>query len=180
MKKCKKCELVKKESEFSRSSRHKDKINPICKECYNINQKVQRKKSGYTKIHREKRTPEEREIRYKAGRFRTEWYHRTKEPKIPIDDIEQRILQVLGKNCLYCSSLLSIENLSADHKISIFNGGKTTLDNLEFQICRSCNSSKGNFNEDSFLILINCAKELGIANELLSKLRRSNTVFGRR
>lgn len=41
----------------------------------------------------------------------------------------------------YCSKCLSTQDLTADHILSIKNGGLNTLDNISV-LCRKCNSSK--------------------------------------
>jgi len=42
----------------------------------------------------------------------------------------------------WCSRCLSKKDLTADHIVSIANGGLNTLDNISV-LCRKCNSSKG-------------------------------------
>ena len=42
----------------------------------------------------------------------------------------------------FCSRCFSNKDLTADHIVSIANGGLNTLDNISV-LCRKCNSSKG-------------------------------------
>jgi 5-methylcytosine-specific restriction endonuclease McrA len=42
----------------------------------------------------------------------------------------------------WCTKCLSTQDLTADHILSIKNGGLNTLDNISV-LCRKCNSSKG-------------------------------------
>ena len=42
----------------------------------------------------------------------------------------------------WCSRCFNTKDLTADHIVSIANGGLNTLDNISV-LCRKCNSSKG-------------------------------------
>jgi len=85
----------------------------------------------------------------------------------------------LGKNCIYCNIILDIDNWSADHKVSILNGGLSTPKNLRI-ICKSCNRAKAEFNEDSFKAILKVANKFNILELLLKKLRRATLMFGRK
>jgi hypothetical protein len=99
--------------------------------------------------------------------------------KLDIQAIEAEVKKVLGKPCIYCAEKLSISNVSGDHRVSLKNGGTSTLDNIEFQICKGCNAGKSEFDADAFKALMTVAKQFGIAKKLLTKLKFSNFQYRR-
>jgi 5-methylcytosine-specific restriction endonuclease McrA len=99
--------------------------------------------------------------------------------KLEILEIENAVKQVLGKLCIYCESELSIDNVSGDHRVSLKNGGSSTLENIEFQICKGCNAGKSEFDADAFKALMAVANKYGITKKLLAKLKYSNFQFKR-
>jgi hypothetical protein len=69
--------------------------------------------------------------------------------------------------------------VSGDHRVSLKNGGTSTLDNIEFQICKGCNAGKSEFDANAFKALMTVAKQFGIAKKLLAKLKFSNFQYRR-
>lgn len=116
---------------------------------------------------------------YKAVQFRNR-VPRLGEEKIPAHVIELEVVKALGKPCIYCGIEITLANGSCDHRISVYNGGIATIDNLEFQICKACNHCKGAFNHDIFIKLLNYAEILGIKKELMTRLKRGNLTFGKK
>jgi 5-methylcytosine-specific restriction endonuclease McrA len=100
--------------------------------------------------------------------------------KIDPDAIMKAVCEVLLKPCIYCGVVIDFDNVSADHKKSLAHGGTSSLDNIEFQICKSCNRVKGAFDSDVFLKLLNYADSLGVKKELMTRLKTGIMIFGRR
>jgi HNH endonuclease len=100
----------------------------------------------------------------------------------PIDlkKIEQAVLEVLLKPCIYCGVIIDFNNVSADHKKSLAHGGTSDLDNIEFQICKSCNRVKGSFDSDVFGKLLAYADELGIKKDLMLRLKTGIMIWGKK
>lgn len=55
--------------------------------------------------------------------------------------------------CVYCRTPIDILNLSLDHRTPLRRGGGPELENLGV-LCVSCNSVKGEFTEDEFLLIV--------------------------
>lgn len=62
------------------------------------------------------------------------------------------------KRCVYCGKKLKINNSTLDHRYPRDTGGISITNNL-FPCCASCNSDKGNFTHEEYLILKNLSKE---------------------
>lgn len=56
--------------------------------------------------------------------------------------------------CIYCNTLLSQDNATADHIIPISKGGNNTQINLVV-CCKDCNNERGNTEFNKYLILKN-------------------------
>ena len=57
-------------------------------------------------------------------------------------DVEEKIIESYGQECIYCDRILKVGNISVDHRIPTFRGGENTQDNL-FIVCNRCNRRKG-------------------------------------
>lgn len=119
------------------------------------------------------RGTEKGKLTRKVGHFKERF------PQATSDEIRNQVVLAIGKKCFYCRKKLTLESISADHGISVKNGGKSNLFNMRL-ICKECNRAKGDFNEDFFGQMIKLAEEFDEAKNLLNKLRRASLVFGRR
>jgi len=79
------------------------------------------------------------------------------------DAIDGLVRAAIGAPCPYCSNTMTLDNLSLDHKEPL-NRAKGKLHPLDVRreadrpenlqiVCRSCNGSKGNFNDAEFRTL---------------------------
>jgi 5-methylcytosine-specific restriction endonuclease McrA len=99
-------------------------------------------------------------------------------PGLDLATIKERMETVIESDCMYCNINITLDNCSADHRISTKNGGKNTEDNFAI-ICKKCNRSKAQFNEDCFTELLQTADQYGEKKTLLTLLARATSVFGR-
>src|SRR5689334_3118329 len=51
--------------------------------------------------------------------------------------------------CPYCNVLLSVSNVSLDHKMPVARGGRNELSNIQF-VCKGCNKAKGDFTDEEY------------------------------
>lgn len=119
------------------------------------------------------RATEKGKLTRKVGHFKERF------PEANSEDIRQLITVTIGQPCIYCSLKLTLENMSADHRVSLKNGGKSDFANMDL-ICKECNRAKGDFNSDCFTVMLEAADNFGEKKNLLNKLRRASLVFGRR
>lgn len=114
-----------------------------------------------------------------GGRGKTEW-------------LVSLIGDAVGKNCPYCDTELSLDNISLDHKVPIGSSEvrrkksenrearevADRRDNLHL-VCRKCNQLKGKIPHDSFLkLLAFLSTDKIMEHEVLSRLRQSGVVWG--
>jgi 5-methylcytosine-specific restriction endonuclease McrA len=99
-------------------------------------------------------------------------------PGLELNFIKMVMSKFIGYKCRYCHEELTLDNCSADHRVSTKNGGKNTEDNFAI-ICKKCNRGKSDFNEDFFLELLKTADKYGQRKSLLGKLAQATTIFGR-
>lgn len=92
------------------------------------------------------------------------WSMRAAVVKPGKDFIDKLLRAALGRPCPYCENALTLENVSLDHKSPLNRSrGKLhpievrrvadRLENLQI-VCRSCNGSKGNFDDLEFRALM--------------------------
>ena len=61
-------------------------------------------------------------------------------PRVPISaKLRREVMERDGYRCVDCGSQ---KHLQVDHKLSVFHGGETEIDNLKTR-CRDCNLAKG-------------------------------------
>lgn len=152
MKFCRRCETLKRESEFAKASRQPDGLQGHCKECnrsYRLANRESireyqreyafqnsetavaranawRKANGnQAKISQRKHNHKRRALLRTNGNF-----------SVTCRDLER----LCSKNCFYCGALGTIE---IDHVIPISRGGANSIGNL-VPACPSCNRSKSN------------------------------------
>lgn len=107
------------------------------------------------------------------------------------------ITSSLGTLCTYCDILLTLDNVSLDHKIprqwskvynrklkkSLFTKEEIQkLDRIEnlHIICRACNQLKSNFNDEQFRLFLNFINQYpDIKTLLIKRLKVSNLIFRR-
>lgn len=58
-----------------------------------------------------------------------------------------------GKNCIYCSEILTTETISLDHIVPLKRGGSTSSLNLTC-ICKKCNRRKGELTHLEYAALL--------------------------
>ena len=112
-------------------------------------------------------------LKAKARRFSYKWSGITKER------FQELIRAAIGVACFFCGTILTVENMSADHRNPKSKEGKDTEINLRL-ICKMCNTTKSDFSEECFLALLKTSREHGVEPLLRTKLRASNLVFGGR
>lgn len=151
---------------------HKEEAKQQAKKWGN-NNKGKRQKSNTN--YRQK-LKKENPLRYKATTLRGTINSRH-DIKITSDDVEKKLKETLGKNCIYCNSELTLKVISCDHKISILHGGTNNLGNLEFQICKRCNRSKGQFDVDFFTELMILSEKYKEKKILLARLSYAGRMF---
>lgn len=64
-------------------------------------------------------------------------------------DVWKYLIDIYGKNCVYCGCELDIDNCSIDHINPTSKGWGTYIENL-VPSCKECNESKGNESIDRF------------------------------
>lgn len=93
----------------------------------------------------------------------------------------------IGKHCIYCGTMLGLENISLDHIIPF---GKSELryakavqkqlnvpENLQI-ICKKCNGIKGNLSHEKFLKLLCFLEEdLILKDYVIKKLSQGNMMW---
>lgn len=96
----------------------------------------------------------------------------------------------LGKNCKYCNSILSLDNMSIDHiepfRSSKIRHGKEYLglkkhfdrkENLQV-ICRPCNKLKSDMNHNEFIKLLEFLNaNITIKEKIIKRLARSDIMW---
>ena len=60
---------------------------------------------------------------------------------------------IIGGNCYYCDTKLTIKNISADHKQPASLGGDNSIQNTRL-ICNPCNRAKGELTEAQYTNLL--------------------------
>lgn len=95
------------------------------------------------------------------------------------DEIRDELNKFIGKPCRYCKVKLTIDNCSADHAISLANGGNSDKNNLDI-ICKSCNSAKSDMNWDLFAALIRVARDYEEEDSFISRLKKASLIYTRR
>ena len=115
------------------------------------------------------------------------------------------ISQFIDKPCKYCSVILTLKNLSLDHKIPYMTSKRKSklrntsgyitknirdyspeeeeslrsIENLHI-VCLTCNRMKGNLNDEQFTKLLEfLEKDLNMKKIVCAKLKMSNFIFGR-
>jgi hypothetical protein len=99
-------------------------------------------------------------------------------PGVDLDLIKGLMEANINNPCIYCGIKLTLENCSADHRISLKNKGKNDIENMDI-ICKKCNRGKSDFNQDFFSELLETADKYGQRKSLLGKLAQATTIFGR-
>lgn len=61
--------------------------------------------------------------------------------------LKRKVYDLQGRKCVICGSE---EGFHIDHKIPLFRGGKTVINNLQV-LCSKCNLQKGAFTMEEFL-----------------------------
>jgi 5-methylcytosine-specific restriction endonuclease McrA len=86
----------------------------------------------------------------------------------------------LAQPCDYCSTSLTIKNISCDHVFPISRGGEKTIENLQF-ICLPCNMMKGNLTGEEFTELMTFLNQHENIKKIVSqRLKMSGIVFAHR
>jgi len=68
-------------------------------------------------------------------------------------ELEKMFLDSYGKQCVYCTNILSIRTIACDHIIPMIKGGESTAINLRL-VCKTCNTRKGPLDEEDFKRII--------------------------
>lgn len=63
------------------------------------------------------------------------------------DTLKHKVYDLQGRKCVVCGSE---DSFHIDHKIPLFRGGKTVINNLQV-LCSKCNLQKGAFTTEEFL-----------------------------
>lgn len=151
-------------------------------------------KKRNTKLENARRK-EQDPIRYKAWTFtdKIRW------GKGGTDRMKEFLLLYLGSPCIYCGTILQIENCSLDHKQPLIrnrmkNRVKNThnklptytdqevielnrIENLQI-ICKTCNTIKSDIPHDDYLKLMKFLEtEPNLKIMVVNRLRRSNLIW---
>lgn len=103
-------------------------------------------------------------------KFESRWRNLVKNSEkygVPTPNKELVWIKILsrfqgGRRCAYCDCILMIKDsrplhpqvFSIDHKISLDDGGDSSIENLEI-VCHRCNIVKGTIRYDTFQDMIN-------------------------
>lgn len=118
-------------------------VKRYCKRCQNKFTKVARLK--WEKTH---------PIKYKAQRMMTSIKDcKNYKHNIKRNDIALMVAKSLNTNCKYCSSKLTLKNMSIDHIIPKSRNGSCDITNLEL-ICAKCNRRKASLTNVEFGLLL--------------------------
>lgn len=121
----------------------------------------------------------ESQFNRKTRSFGSNFWKRN-QVKLELGRIRQEVLLVLDKKCKYCSSKLTIANVSLDHIIPKSQGGTHSWDNLQF-ICSVCNSTKGTLSHEFFVIIMSLKEKYPHdVEEVCRRLKMSNLFYGGR
>lgn len=111
------------------------------------------------------------------------------------ETVSQMLLQALGTGCPYCLALLTIDNVSLDHKEAYDSSElrRAKLANIEVRrikdrrenlhiICRDCNARKSNFDHDEYVTLLDFLEQNPkIRAKLFKRLAQAKALWqGRR
>lgn len=108
---------------------------------------------------------------------------RTKQP-IPSRTVIEKLISIaVDTQCPYCPNLLTLEEMSIDHRLCKERHpdppNMNAVENLHL-VHKQCNRMKGNFNHDEFIILMHTFSARPEADFILRKrLRMATSVYGR-
>jgi len=89
-----------------------------------------------------------------------------RESHLSIGQLIELAKRIVGTECIYCKEIITHNNISIDHIVSIFHKGESKIDNIQF-ICASCNRRKSVMSHDSYVKLI----------ELLNTLPKEDSSY---
>lgn len=106
--------------------------------------------------------------------------------------VSKMIEEALGKPCEYCGEIITLKNLSIDHKIPIKHRkvakgeySKKELEELNKPenlhiICKRCNDVKSDLTDEEFRELLSFLKDKDdLRKKIINRLRRSQNIFKR-
>ena len=99
--------------------------------------------------------------------------------------MEEMLMEFLGKPCIFCGTIINLENASLDHNIPIYKHSKQFDNKLNMKenlniICLNCNRTKSNLTGQQFLSLLTFLnKDLSMKKIVLTKMRASNFIWKR-
>jgi len=148
----------------------------------NLPKNIRKRKKSFRKHYREMKQKDP--FRYKASLFK----ERLRWGKGATQKMMKFIANYLGEPCGYCGKILTLDNMSLDHKVPLrFNTTKNTSEaeklnqeeNLHM-VCRECNHIKGEIPHKKYTKLIkflNEDKELG--DIIRKRLKSSYLIYKR-
>ena len=91
-------------------------------------------------------------------------------------EIREMFLESYGKECKYCTKILTYKTIACDHIEPLSKKGKSIKTNLQL-ICKTCNTRKGPLDEKDFELLIELV--LRLPQELSEYVMRKLAKGGR-
>jgi len=134
--------------------------------------------SNFTRIARlkwEKTHP----IKYKAQRLMSSIRDcPTFKHDIKRDDVAKIIENKLNTECKYCGTILTLKNMSIDHRIPKSRNGSCDVDNLEV-ICAGCNRKKASLTDCEFKTLLKFLNKQNedFKNIILARMAMAGAVY---
>lgn len=101
---------------------------------------------------------------------------KVERPDYTIEQFRDYFRAWIGETCSYCETILTINNIVADHMNPVSRGGKFTMENLA-PCCKPCNCQKGKMNDDEFYRL--CDFLATLPPEVAKDVRARLTTGGR-
>jgi 5-methylcytosine-specific restriction endonuclease McrA len=98
-------------------------------------------------------------------------HRRRSDLPFTLEQLRHWLLPQLGQACCYCSTTLTVLNLSLDHAHPISRGGNWDLDNLR-ACCHDCNQAKGELTDIEFKALLRALHNYPTARKnVIARLR---------
>ncbi len=120
------------------------------------------------KFHGNCREVTRKKLAKKLTAAKTTW---AKKNNTTPEEIEERIINVIGSPCKYCFEIIDAKNISIDHDNPLSRGGENDVNNIRL-ICKRCNVRKGKLNglEYSMILKILRKMEKDAREYILNKL----------